>query len=1010
MTLTATIPDNLLLSNHLFYVLVGEEGRYLTANPHFQNTFGVTTENNTDFSFARIVHPDDKAAFHKIISECKVHPGKPVTAVLKRPVPHTHYTHVKWEFICLQEVTGEEAVIQAIGFDISNGVKTDEPVHKNKHTIFTDNKALESLLINSIDIILLVDASSVISFCSPNITREMGYTQAEMIGKTGFDFVHPDDQPAAFEIFEKELKYPDQNNSVDVRLRKKDGTWLWVEAKGKNLLDDPLVQGVIINLNNISTRKAAEEALQQSETRYRSFFENLPYPLFLVETNSGAIANCNNSTLQKYGYSYAELMQMNFTDLFEEQPEFKDIEELCRQQVLVRHQKKSGELIIAKLEHYQTHTDGNGYQLILVQDLTDNYNRQRESQLAFEISAILMQSTSISQSLEKALQKIRKFTGWDLIELWSPSYDQSFIKNDISAFYPKNPCASKIKKFVFETRLNQYNKEQYAQVPVYANQQPYWIENLEKDQALVRRAIAVQAGFKSVLAVPILNEGDVVCSVYLFSFLEKKRNEHAEKLIQTLGSLIGTELQKRKRESELDQFFKISPDIMTIAGLDGKFIKVNPAFESFIGYSQEEAKELHPLHYVFEEDRAAVLEKLKDLSKGISVPFYENRVVTKDGQLKWISWTATPIFEEGMIIATHRDITDKKAFEEKIRLINERYEYATKATTNEAIWDLDLKSNEISWSEVFTNMFGYSSLKEDATLGFWESKLHPEDKERVITSFHDFITQSNTANWYCEYRFEKKDGSYAYIVDRGYMIFDDQKQPIRVVGAMEDISDRKKLEEELIQTERMRQMQIAQAAVNAQEKERADVGKELHDNISQMLTSTKLFLDIMRNKTQDELLDRSIRNINTIITEIRNISRSLVPSSIEDLGLIASLNDLLDNIRVTNIIDVEFYPDPEVENLINANYKLTLYRIVQEQINNIVKHANASQVLIELYHEENRIELVITDDGIGFDVNKIKKGHGLKNMRSRAELLNGHLEIITSPQKGCKLKVHIPYQ
>lgn len=1009
MTLTAIIPDCFLLSRKFYYVLTGADGKLATANQYFLDTFDLNSETIQHTTVCQLLHPDDVVAFNKTFSDTKKNPGKIFSVVLRRRVAQNKYVQVQWELSGITDMASDEIMIQIIGSDIGSEEKSEESLQQLKHQILSGNKWFENLLINSIDVILVVDAACSISFCSPNITRELGFTPEEMLGKTGFDFVHPDDLETTYKIFEQELNYPDQNNSVDIRLRTKTGEWVWMEAKGKNLLDDALVQGVIINLNDISARKDAEKALQQSETRYRSFFENLPYPLFLVDPRTGFIANCNISALQKYGYSYAELIQMQFTDLFVEHPEVS-IEELCRQQTLVRHHKKNGELIIAKLENYNAHTETNGYQLVLVQDLTDSYNRQREAQLAFDISAILMEDTSINSSLEKALQKIRKFTGWDLIELWSPSYDHSFIKNDISAFYRKHPDAQKLKKFVFETRLNNYTKDQYLKVPAYTRQQPYWIEKLENDHTLVRRSMAVEAGFKSALAVPVLNEGVIVCSVYLFSFVEKRRNEHAEKMIQTLGSLIGTELQKRKRELELDTFFKISPDIMTIAGMDGKFMKVNPAFERFIGYSESEAKDLHPLHYVHEDDRAGVLEKLQQLSSGSSVSYYENRVITKDGQEKWIAWTATPVFEEGMIIATHRDITEKKLFEEKLRLINERYEYAKRATTNEAIWDLDLVNNEITWSEVFTNMFGYSSLKEDATLGFWESKLHPEDKKRVVESFNGFLSQTDTANWYCEYRFEKLDGSYAYIIDRGYMIFDDQKRPIRVVGAMEDISDRKKLEEELIQTERLRQMQIAQAAVNAQEKERADVGKELHDNISQMLTSTKLFLDILRNKTPDELLDRSIKNINTIIKEIRNISRSLVPSSIEDLGLIASLNDLLDNIRVTNIIDVEFYPDTEIEALINANYKLTLYRIVQEQINNIVKHANASQVLIELYHEENRIELVLTDDGIGFDLNKIKKGHGLKNMRSRAELLNGNIEIITSPQKGCKLKVHIPYQ
>lgn len=1009
MTLTATIPDCFLLSRKFFYVLTGTDGKLAIANQYFLDTFQLNNEPVQHMPVGKFVHPEDTIAFTKAFTDAKKYSGQTFSVVLRRKTGQDGYVYMQWEFSCVNNVAGDAIMIQIIGSDISNEVRSEESLYQLKHQLLSGNKLFENLLINCIDVILVVDAACSISFCSPNITRELGFTPQEMLGKTGFDFVHPDDLESAFKIFELELNYPDQNSSVDIRLRTKSGDWIWMEAKGKNLLDDPLVRGVIINLNDISARKNAEKALQQSEVRYRSFFENLPYPLFLIEIRSGAIANCNNSALEKYGYSYNELIQMQFADLFVEHPEVT-VEELCNKQTLVRHVKKNGELVIAKLENYNTGNESNGYQLILIQDLTDSYNRQREAQLAFDISAILMENTSINTSLEKALQKIRKFTGWDLIELWSPSYDQSCIKNDISAFYTKHPYVQKLKKFVFETRLNIYTKEQYLQLPAYTSQQPYWIEHLENDQTLVRREMALETGFKSALAIPILNEGVIVCAIYLFSFAEKTRNEHAEKMIQTFGSLIGTELQKRKRELELDTFFKISPDIMTIAGMDGKFMKVNPAFERFIGYTESEAKELHPLHYVHVDDRAGVLEKLQQLSSGSSVSYYENRVITKDGKEKWIAWTATPVFEEGMVIATHRDITDRKLVEEKLRLSNERYEYATKATANEAIWDLDLKNNEITWSEVFTNMFGYSFLKDDVTLGFWESKLHPEDKKRVIESFHGFLSQSNTANWYCEYRFEKIDGSYAYIIDRGYMIFDGQNQPIRVVGAMEDISDRKKLEEELVLNERMRQKQIAQAAVNAQEKERADVGKELHDNISQMLTSTKLFLDIMRNKTPDELLERSIKNINTIIAEIRNISRSLVPSSIEDLGLIASLNDLLDNIRVTNIIDVEFYPDAEVENLINANYKLTLYRIVQEQINNIVKHATASQVLIELFHEENNIELIITDDGIGFDLNKIKKGHGLKNMRSRAELLNGSLEIITSPQKGCKLKVHIPYQ
>ncbi|MBX9784189.1 MAG: PAS domain S-box protein [Chitinophagaceae bacterium] len=1010
MTLISLIPECFVQSRQFYVTIIGVDGKYIAANDYFLQTFGFTAETIQQIHSIETVHPEDREICMRAGHQCVANPGKPFTVTLRKPTGKFEYMHTRWEFLFFPEDNGTDAYIQCTGMDVTEETRSNQLLNEVKQKVLSDNNIIANLLSNSVDIIILVDEKGTISFCSPNIEREMGYSPDEMIGRTGFEFVHPDDSVAALQIFEAELKNPGANESIDLRFRKKDGTWMWAESKVRNLLTDPLVRGVLINLNDISTRKKTEEALIKSETRYRSFFENLPYPLFLVDPATGRIVNCNKSAEEKYGYTLQELKQMALADLFEEPSDVLQLGGMQQQQIIARHRSKNGDLLIAKLEQYNIQFDENGYRLILTHDITENYKRQQEGQLAFEISSIFMQQAPFNQQLEKALQKIRKFTGWDLIELWVPAYDDSFIRNPVSAFYQKHPNRGIIQEFIELSRKISFTKDTYSQTQLYRTRKPYWVENITDDNTLMRKAIVVGAGFNSYFSTPVITDDKIVCSIFLYSFQQKKRNEIAEKLIVTLGNLIGTELQKRKRERELDIIFKISPDIMTLAGLDGRYLKVNPAFETFTGYSQEEAKGLHPLHYVHMDDRQMVLQKLEELSKGQPVTYFENRVVTKSGEIKWISWTATPVFEEGMVIATHRDITEQKEFEQKLRQSNERYEYAKKATANEAIWDLDIINHEISWSEVFTSMFGYSSLKEDATLGFWEAMIHDEDRQRVSESFGSFLQQTESANWYCEYRFKRADGTYAYIVDRGYMIFDNNHQPIRVVGAMEDISERKKLEEQLILKERIKQKQIAQAAVNAQEKERADIGKELHDNISQMLTSTRLFLDILNNKSPDELLERSIKNINNIIGEVRNVSRSLVPSSIEDLGLIASLNDLMDSVRATKMMEVEFYPDNDIENLIHPNTKLTLYRIVQEQMNNILKHAGAKNVLIELFAENSMIELIVTDDGQGFDITTIKRGLGLKNMRSRTELLNGTIDIKTGPDKGCKLKVQIPYQ
>ncbi|HEY4286865.1 MAG TPA: PAS domain S-box protein [Puia sp.] len=242
----------------------------------------------------------------------------------------------------------------------------------------------------------------------------------------------------------------------------------------------------------------------------------------------------------------------------------------------------------------------------------------------------------------------------------------------------------------------------------------------------------------------------------------------------------------------------------------------------------------------------------------------------------------------------------------------------------------------------------------------------------------------------------------------------------RVANLVAIIIESKKAEEELnISNERYTQQElnkqklIAQAMVDAQEKERAEIGKELHDNINQILSTTKLYLELAKNDTGERLslITRSAGNIHNAIHEIRNISRSLVPASIGDLGLQDSIIDLVESVQTTRAIHVEFYPVGNFDEKISDKAKLMLFRIIQEQINNVLKHSGARNLIIELTLEEtdNNIELSITDDGKGFNPEKVrKKGLGLSNIISRADLFGGKVTIQSSPGRGCKLRVQVP--
>ncbi len=222
----------------------------------------------------------------------------------------------------------------------------------------------------------------------------------------------------------------------------------------------------------------------------------------------------------------------------------------------------------------------------------------------------------------------------------------------------------------------------------------------------------------------------------------------------------------------------------------------------------------------------------------------------------------------------------------------------------------------------------------------------------------------------------------------------------------------KRAEEKLLKQELNKQKLIARAMVDAQEKERAEIGKELHDNINQILSTTRLYLELAKNDAKERLnlINRSAGNLHIAIREIRNISRSLVPASIGDLGLIDSLTDLVESVSTTKALNVEFYPVGNFDSAIDDKIKLTLFRIIQEQINNVLKHSGARNLIIELVLEEkeNLIELNITDDGKGFDPAGARKGLGLSNIMSRADLFGGKVTIVSAPGQGCQLKVRLP--
>jgi PAS domain S-box-containing protein len=259
----------------------------------------------------------------------------------------------------------------------------------------------------------------------------------------------------------------------------------------------------------------------------------------------------------------------------------------------------------------------------------------------------------------------------------------------------------------------------------------------------------------------------------------------------------------------------------------------------------------------------------------------------------------------------------------------------------------------------------------------------------------------------------KRSGSHerTWILITADPILDENGDIRHIISSFTNITERKKLEEKLLADKLKHQRQLTQATIDGQEKERTEIGKELHDNIGQQLTTIKLFLDLAKttaDESTNEMVSLALKGVSDVINEVRAISKSLVPSTLKDLGLIESINELIDSFRRTQLMAIHFDHFNFHENPLPENQQLTLFRITQEQLNNIVKHSRARNVWIRIGWEANRFFLQIKDDGIGMDLRTIKKGLGFINIKNRAELFGGKKEITSQPGKGCTLRVSIP--
>ena len=588
---------------------------------------------------------------------------------------------------------------------------------------------------------------------------------------------------------------------------------------------------------------------------------------------------------------------------------------------------------------------------------------------------------------EKALRESEE----KYYDLFNQASDAIFINTLDGRMLDVNERGRSLLAYSKEDLLNMriedfYSKEELARRPIMRRE-------LESGQRTSLERTMIDANGKPI-AVEVtaqkMKNGRVMAIVRDVS--ERKKAEEAVKVSQQELTLI--------YNSTSDVIFLLTIEeglLYRFASANKAFYKVTGLRENVVGKTVQEVIPQPSLYLVLQK-YAEVVQTKKPVT-------WEEVTEYPSGKKHGVV-NVTPVCnEEGVctqLVGTVHDITG-------------RMEIQTQLEKEIALSDSIINSlpglfylirkdgKQLRWNKQLEKVSGYT-LEEIAAM----SPLDFFESDDIYGIFHAIEKIFETGSAQVEAYLITKDGRRIPYYFTGVAIRYAGEECL--LGMAIDLSAVKRLENELAKQEIAGQKKVMQAMIEAEEKEKAKLGLELHDNVNQILSVVRMYLTILASdQPMEEItLPKAIDLLNTAIQEIRHLSHSLAVSYRFDTGLSGTLEDMVENIQLTKDFSIHLSLPADLDERTNNQQKLTLYRIVQEQLNNVIKHAKASRVDVLIALTEKEIRLKVKDNGKGFNPSKTRKGLGLNNIINRVESLAGKAVVYSQPGQGTRLEVVIP--
>ena len=765
----------------------------------------------------------------------------------------------------------------------------------------------------------------------------------------------------------------------------------------------------------IGERRRAEEALRESEGKYRSLFEHANDSIFIVDPSTHRFLDANENAAKRLGYIRDELLQLTIDDI--DTPMAAQ-----RNDSIIRELLDTGSVTF---EHAHLRKDGTKIPVEISSRVIEYGGRQVFESIVRDIT----ERKRAEESLRESEKRYR-----DLYENAPNAYFSITVDGSVLSC---NSAALHLLGYDKKTITRMKVLDLYADTPHGISKAREILKRFQVGESI--RDVELQMKRKdgqpiwiSLTVEPLKDrDGNVIESrSMVINISERKRAEEAlqkahgelERRVEERTAELKQEIKERKQAEEmlletkelLESTFSSINLLIAYMDTNFNFIRVNRAYaeaddrapEFFIGKN-------HFALFPNKENEAIFRRVVKTGNPyfAFEKPF-EYAEHPERGVTYW-DWSLQPVKELGEkvsgVVLSLVNVTERKRAQEAQR--ESEYRYRTLfEESRDAVYITSREGEIIGINQSGLDLFGYTR-EELMESNIREIYVHPKDRQR----FQKVIERKGSVRDY-EVKFRKKDGIELDCLLTATVRRADDGSVLGYQGIIRDITDRKRAEAALRESEKQLRY-LSSQLLTAQEKERERIARELHDGIGQSLSAVKFSVENSLKQINKETagppakrLEAVIPMIQDSIEEVRKIAMDLRPSVLDDLGILATISwfcrefqTIHSGINIEQQLEIQEdeVPDP---------LKTSIYRVLQEALNNVAKHSKANLVNISLKSIDGTIELVIGDNGMGFDleealsVKSSRKGLGLSSMKERSELSGGSFTIKSVRGAGTVLR------